>query len=80
MTSFMFWTYQETEDPGGQVVKKDNDREHKVFKVKSYTKLRWHMRIAVSMWWICFWGHYSVWGKLTFVVLSNFPFKPNIHL
>ena len=35
MTSFMFQTFQEAEDPGGQVVKKDNDREHKVFKVKS---------------------------------------------
>ena len=35
MTSFMFRTFQEAEDPGGQVVKKDNDREHKVFKVKS---------------------------------------------
>ena len=36
MTSFMFRTFQEAEDPGGQVVKKDNDREHKVFKVKSW--------------------------------------------
>ena len=31
----MYQTFQEPEDPGpGQVVKKENDREHKVFKVK----------------------------------------------
>ena len=31
---FMYKIFQEPEDPGpGQVVKKENDREHKVFKV-----------------------------------------------
>ena len=31
----MYESFQEPEDPGpGQVVKKENDREHKVFKVK----------------------------------------------
>ena len=34
----MYQTFQEPEDPGpGQVVKKENDREHKVFKVKLNT-------------------------------------------
>ena len=33
----MYQTFQEPEDPGpGQVVKKENDREHKVFKVKNW--------------------------------------------
>ena len=31
------WTFQETEDVS-QVVKMDNDREHKVFKVKFLSK------------------------------------------
>ena len=71
------WKFQETEDVS-QVVKMDNDREHKVFKVKYLSKrvlfvFFQHPERPIQQ-------YKMIHGYKTFVVLSNFQFKPNIFI